>query len=170
MQGEITRKSVLLECLEYERGLWKLTSKNYDTLEPMKGMDKEFDEQREKCRILEDLIHAYESENVRKALAEWQQEEKKITGVKGEGHYLSTCPNCRKEFMYFEYHVRWGKVRCPWCNTCFTFPETAREELKVTGDDIGHTEADVHSDTEKRAVSGGLDYMELGTEMEPLRL
>ena len=123
MQGEITRKSVLIECLEYERGLWKLTSKNYDTLEPMKGMDKEFDEQREKCRILEDLIHAYESENVRKALAEWQQE------VEKNGP-----------------------------------PANIAEEFN------GHTEADVHSDTEKRAVSGGRDYMELGTEMEPLRL
>ena len=77
MAGEITRKSVLLECLEYERGLWKLCSKNYDTLEPMKGMDKEFDEQREKCRILEDLIHAYESEPVKRALATWQQEVEK---------------------------------------------------------------------------------------------
>lgn len=120
MQGEITRKSVLLECLEYERGLWKLCSKNYDTLEPMKGMDKEFDEQREKCRILEDLIHAYESEPVKRALATWQQEQ---------------LP-----------------------------PENIAEEFN------GHTEADVHSDTEKRAVSGGRDYMELGIEMEPLRL
>ena len=72
--AEINRKSVLLECLEYERGLWKLCSKNYDMLEPMKGMDDKFDEQKEKCRILQELIQAYDSETVRAALADWQKD------------------------------------------------------------------------------------------------
>ena len=72
--AEINRKSVLLECLEYERGLWKLCSRNYDMLEPMKGMDDKFDEQKEKCRILQELIQAYDSEPVRAALADWQKD------------------------------------------------------------------------------------------------
>jgi len=71
--AEITRKSVLTECLEYERGLWKLCSRKYDTLVPMEGMEDKWDEQREKCRILEDLIHAYDSKPVQDALANWQK-------------------------------------------------------------------------------------------------
>ena len=72
--SEITRKSVLTECLEIQRDKWKMCSRKYDMLEPMKGMEQQWNEQREKCRLLEDLIHAYESPPVRKALANWQQE------------------------------------------------------------------------------------------------
>ena len=66
--SEITRKSVLTECLEIQRDKWKMCSRKYDMLE------QQWNEQREKCRLLEDLIHAYESPPVRKALANWQQE------------------------------------------------------------------------------------------------
>lgn len=72
--AEITQKSVLMECLEYERGLWKLCSKKYDTLIPMDGMQEKWNEQKEKCRILQELIQAYESEPVRRAIAGWQRE------------------------------------------------------------------------------------------------
>ena len=70
----VTRKSVLTECLEYERELWKVTSKKYDTLEPAHGMEAQWEEQKEKCRILQELIQALESEPVRRELAEWQKE------------------------------------------------------------------------------------------------
>lgn len=70
--AEVTRRSVLLECLEYERGLWKLCSKKYDTLEPKEGMEDKWDEQKEKCKLLEDMIQAYESEPVKAAMAGWQ--------------------------------------------------------------------------------------------------
>ena len=120
MTGEITRKSVLIECLQIMREELNICSSKYNGLEPKKGMEEAWEQARVKVKILEDLIHAYESENVRKALATWQQEQ--LPQV-----------NIAEEFN-------------------------------------GHTEADVHSDTEKRAVSGGRDYMELGIEMEPLRL
>lgn len=71
---EITKKSVLIECLEYEREIWKLSSKRYDTMEPMKGMEKEWEEQREKCRILQELIQALDSEPVRREMAQWQRD------------------------------------------------------------------------------------------------
>jgi len=70
---EITKRSVLLECLEHERELWKLCSRKYNRLEPMKGMEERFEEQAEKCRILQEMIQAMESEPVRRAIAAWQE-------------------------------------------------------------------------------------------------
>ena len=72
--GETTKKSVLLECLEYERGLKKMCSKEHKGLTAMKGLEDKFQEQAEKCRILEDMIHALDSEPVRRAMADWQKE------------------------------------------------------------------------------------------------
>ena len=72
--AEVSRKSVLMECLEYERDLWKLTSEGYDMRVPMKGMEDLFAEQRKKCEILQEMLHALESEPVRHVLANWQQE------------------------------------------------------------------------------------------------
>ena len=40
----------------------------------MKGMEKEFHEQEQVCRVLREMIQALESEPVRKAMANWQQE------------------------------------------------------------------------------------------------
>ena len=74
MEKDITRRAVLLECLEIQREMWKICSKRYDTLEPKKGMENIWNEQREKCRILKELIRANESEPVRAALANWQQQ------------------------------------------------------------------------------------------------
>ena len=65
---------MLLECLEYLRGLWKLCSKNYDTLEPMAGMEDTWAEYRVKCGMMQDLIHALDSESVRHAVAHWQMD------------------------------------------------------------------------------------------------
>jgi hypothetical protein len=49
-------------------------SKNYNGLEPKKGMEEAWEQGRKKVEILEELIHSYESEPVRRALADWQKE------------------------------------------------------------------------------------------------
>ena len=72
--AEITRKSVLLECLSIMRRELMIASKKYNGLEPAKGMEEAWEQGREKIRILEELIHAYESEPVRRALADWQKD------------------------------------------------------------------------------------------------
>lgn len=74
MTGEITRRNVLLECLEHFRGLKKLCSKEHKGLEPAESEEDLFYMLEEKCRILQELIQAYESEPVRAAIADWQQE------------------------------------------------------------------------------------------------
>lgn len=71
---EITTRNVLLECLEYERELWKKVSRRYNTLAPAEGLDEEWEAQRRKCEILQDLIQALESEPVRRSIAGWQRE------------------------------------------------------------------------------------------------
>ena len=71
--AEVTRRSVLMECLEYERDLWKLCSMNYDMRVPMRGMEQSFMEQKEKCGILTEMIRALENERVRAAMADWQK-------------------------------------------------------------------------------------------------
>lgn len=70
--AEITRKSVLLECLQIMRREQEICSTNYNGLEPKKGMEEAWEQGRQKIKILEDLIQAYETEPVRKALADWQ--------------------------------------------------------------------------------------------------
>jgi len=75
MTGEITRKSVLIECLQIMREELNICSSKYNGLEPKKGMEEAWEQARVKVKILEDLIHAYESEKVREALANWHKEE-----------------------------------------------------------------------------------------------
>ena len=70
---EITRKSVLLECLEYERGIMWLSSKDHEGRLPAKGEEDLFYDQQKKCKILEELIHSLDSPEVRKVLADWQK-------------------------------------------------------------------------------------------------
>ena len=74
MQEEITRKSVLIEALQIMREELRLCSEKYNCLEPKKGMEEAWEQAREKVRILEELIHSYDSEPVRRALAGWQKE------------------------------------------------------------------------------------------------
>jgi len=71
---EINRKTVLVECLQYLQHILNICSKNYNGLEPAKGMEEQWNRARRKVEILKDLIHAYESEPVRAALADWQKE------------------------------------------------------------------------------------------------
>ena len=70
----MTRREVLIECLELEREMWRISSKKYDTLEPMAGMEAAWEDYREKCRIIQEMIQALESETVRNALANWQMD------------------------------------------------------------------------------------------------
>ena len=70
--AEINRKSVLLECLSIMREELAVCSKNYNGLEPKKGMEEAWEQGRRKVQILQELIQAYDSEPVRAALAEWQ--------------------------------------------------------------------------------------------------
>ena len=51
-----------------------LTSERYDGLTPKKGMEDAWAQCRQKIEILKDMIHAYESEPVRRAMANWQKE------------------------------------------------------------------------------------------------
>ena len=72
--ADVNKLSVLKECLEYERDLWKLTSEKYQMLVPMKGMEDKFEEQKAKCWILQDMIQALQAESVKRAMADWQKD------------------------------------------------------------------------------------------------
>ena len=71
--AEITKKSVLLECLEYERGIMRLCSEEHQGRLPAKGEEDLFFDQQKKCKILEEIIQSLESEHVRRAMADWQK-------------------------------------------------------------------------------------------------
>ena len=79
MSQEITKKSVLLECLDIMRQNMKICSKNFDMRLPKEGLEEQFYTFEKKCDVLRELIHAYDSEPVRAAIAEWQ-----IRLMKGE--------------------------------------------------------------------------------------
>ena len=74
MTGEITRRSVLLECLSIMREELNLCSSKYNGLEPKKGMEEAWAQGREKIQILEEMIQALDSEQVRNVLADWQKD------------------------------------------------------------------------------------------------
>lgn len=65
---------MLLECLSIMRQEQAVMSKNYNGLEPAKGMEEAWAQGRRKIEILQELIHAYDSEPVRRSLANWQME------------------------------------------------------------------------------------------------
>ena len=71
---EVTRRSVLLEALKDHEYWLEESSKGRKGLEPEKGLEEQFEEQQKKCELLREMIRALESEPVRKALANWQQE------------------------------------------------------------------------------------------------
>ena len=70
--AENTKRSVLLEWLKLNEEALRVSSKNFKSLEPEKGMEDKFDDYREKCDIIRGMIQALEYEPVKKALAEWQ--------------------------------------------------------------------------------------------------
>ena len=73
--AEITRKSVLLECLSIMREEQRICSKGYNCLEPAKGMEEAWEQGRRKIQILQEIIQALDSEPVLRSLANWQKEE-----------------------------------------------------------------------------------------------
>ena len=100
--AEITRKSVLLECLSIMRQELALTSERYDGLSPKKGMEDAWAQCRQKIEILKDMIHACESEPVRKALADWQKEIMQRNGepeAKMDGDFLAALDGLTPDQM-----------------------------------------------------------------------
>ncbi len=71
---EITRREVLLECLEIIRQEWRIASKSYNCLEPKEGMEDAFDDCMVKATVLQQLIQAMETEPVRAAIALFLEE------------------------------------------------------------------------------------------------
>lgn len=71
---KITRRSVLLECLQEREMEMKGYSRDARGLISLMGYEELFEESREKCRILRELVQALESEPVRKMIANWQME------------------------------------------------------------------------------------------------
>lgn len=77
MEGEITLQSTLIEALQIMREELHICSKKYNGLEPKEGMEKAWQQARAKVRILQNLLHATESEDVREALGKWELAVKK---------------------------------------------------------------------------------------------
>jgi len=71
---EINLKTVLTECLQDRRHVLNICSKDYKGLEPARGMEEVWQRERKKVDILEDAVHAVQSEPVRQAMADWQKE------------------------------------------------------------------------------------------------
>ena len=71
---EITRRSVLLDALEREEAELARCSRDGKKLIPMPGLTEMFERQRQKCELLRDMIHALESEPVRRVMADWQKD------------------------------------------------------------------------------------------------
>ena len=74
MDGNITLKSVLIECLGIIKEEQRLSSKDYNGLVPKEGMEESWDQARRKVQVLKDAIPALESEPVRAAMANWQKD------------------------------------------------------------------------------------------------
>ena len=72
--AELTKRNVLLECLQEQEEMKKLCSVKYEGRIPMKGMEKEFEKQEGMCRVLREIIQALENESVRKAMSDWQRD------------------------------------------------------------------------------------------------
>ena len=71
---EVTKKQTLLECLEIMRKFRNCFSHKGWGMAPIDRYQALFAEYDKKCKILEDMIHALDSETVRMALANWQKE------------------------------------------------------------------------------------------------
>ena len=65
----ITKKSVLIECLEIMRQELAVFSKHYDGLEPARGMEEAWEQGRRKVEILKDLCQSMDSPLVEEAMA-----------------------------------------------------------------------------------------------------
>ena len=72
IKGEVTLKSTLTDCLQILRQELAVCSKNYNGMEPARGLEEAWQIQRKEVDVLQEHIHALESETVRQALASWQ--------------------------------------------------------------------------------------------------
>ena len=72
MKEKITLRTVLEECLKERNEIKRLCSRDYESLEPARGMEDEFYAEEQKCRILRELLQAIKSEPVRIALGDWE--------------------------------------------------------------------------------------------------
>ncbi len=72
MNGEVTLRSTLLDCLKIKRQQLQMCSRSQNGLEPAKGMEETWDRHRREVKLLEKYIQSLEYEPVRKALADWQ--------------------------------------------------------------------------------------------------
>ena len=68
----ITKKSVLIECLEIMKQELAVFSKHYDGLEPARGMEEAWEQGRRKVEILKDLCQSMDSPLVEEAMATWR--------------------------------------------------------------------------------------------------
>ena len=188
MTGEITRKSVLIECLQIMREELNICSSKYNGLEPKKGMEEAWEQAREKVRILQALIPALESEPVKKALAEWAGEhyvpasgehlftllgeyqmDRPLFSQRPENkQYTATCPDCGNTVVYWYHNIEQGTCLCGKCLNKFFIVDGKLS--KVRRKDYGHQEADVHSDQKEWGIPGGHSNGEPGPEMEPIRV
>ena len=71
---EVTKKETLLECLDIMKKFRNNFSQKGYGMAPIERYTALFEEYDKKCEILRDMIHALDSEPVRKALADWQKE------------------------------------------------------------------------------------------------
>ena len=80
----ITKKSVLLECLSIMRSELAICSKHYNGLEPKEGMEEAWEQGRIKVEILKDLCQSMDSPLVEEALATWRMSEEKAEETNGK--------------------------------------------------------------------------------------
>ena len=66
-----TKKSALMECLQYLDGKRASASKGGRGMEAIRGMEDIFNEYDQKCHIIRDLLQAMETQPVREVLAQW---------------------------------------------------------------------------------------------------
>lgn len=84
---EPTRRGILKDYLEIERGQLRAISKSANMLEPKPGREARWEMMRKRCKLIEDMIQALECEPVRAAMSDWQRlvmEEDKL----GKNHQM----------------------------------------------------------------------------------
>ena len=102
MSTEITKKATLLECLDIMRRFRNCFSHKGWGAVPIERYQALFAEYQTKCEILEDMIHALDSEPVRAALANWQKEimienERRYKAENGDHHPEKRPVSCRQD-------------------------------------------------------------------------
>ena len=74
MEKLITRRNTLGECLRIFENRLQAVSKHGYGLEPKRGAEAAFDEAKEHCRVVRELMQALENERVREAVARWRND------------------------------------------------------------------------------------------------